>query len=115
MFFVFYVMLEDKGKFQNIDRLLRKRHITTVTMVIQERVGFTEPPTGMSNRKLPGGKARLTSKADSLTAISEPFFFKECVILDISQPNGLHSLLQGCLYLCFINQNLYSQFYICLL
>jgi hypothetical protein len=76
----FNVMLEDKSKFQNIDRLLRKRHIrvTTVTMVIQERVllslGFTEPLTGMSTRKLPGGKARLASKADRLTAICKPIF-----------------------------------------
>jgi hypothetical protein len=32
----------------------------------------TQPLTEMSTRNLPGGKERLTRKADNLTAICEP-------------------------------------------
>jgi hypothetical protein len=35
-------------------------------------LGSTQPLTEMSTRKIPGGKARPTRKADNLIAICEP-------------------------------------------
>jgi hypothetical protein len=35
-------------------------------------LGYTQPLTEMSTRKLPGGKGRPARKADNLTAICEP-------------------------------------------
>jgi hypothetical protein len=35
-------------------------------------LGSTQPLTEMSTRNLPGGKGRLTCKADNLIAIYEP-------------------------------------------
>jgi hypothetical protein len=35
-------------------------------------LGSTQPLTEMSTKNLPGGKGRLTRKADNLTATCEP-------------------------------------------
>jgi hypothetical protein len=39
-------------------------------------LGSTQPLTEMSTRNLHGGKGRPARKADNLTAISEPIFYK---------------------------------------
>jgi hypothetical protein len=46
-------------------------------------VGSTQPLTEMSTRNFPGGKRWLAHKADNLTAISEPIFFRNSGILDV--------------------------------
>jgi hypothetical protein len=38
--------------------------------------GSTQPLTEMGTRNLPGGKGRQERKADNLTAICEPIFYK---------------------------------------
>jgi hypothetical protein len=39
-------------------------------------VGSTQPLTEMSTRNIPGGEGRPALKADNLTAICEPIFYK---------------------------------------
>jgi hypothetical protein len=39
-------------------------------------LGSTEPLTEMSTKNLPGRKGRQARKADNLTAIREPIFYK---------------------------------------
>jgi hypothetical protein len=48
-------------------------------------LGSTQFLAEMNTRNLPGGKARLANKADNLTAICDPIFYK-MRSLDVSQP-----------------------------
>jgi hypothetical protein len=58
-------------------------------------LGSTQPLTEMSTRNLPGGKGRSAHKADNLTAICVSRLSRKCGSHDVSQPYGLHGLLEG--------------------
>jgi hypothetical protein len=64
-------------------------------------LGSTHPLTDMSTRNIPGGKGRPVHKAENLTAICEPIVYK----MWEPNPMGLHSPLQGYLYLYLYHLN----------
>jgi hypothetical protein len=61
------------------------------TMVL----GSTQPLTEMSTRNIPGDKGRPARKADNLTAICEPIFYKNVGASTSHSPMGFHGPLQG--------------------
>jgi hypothetical protein len=58
-------------------------------------LGSTQTLTEMSTRNLHGGKRRPARKADKLTAICGPIFYKVLDLRRLTTPMGLHGLLQG--------------------
>jgi hypothetical protein len=62
-------------------------------------LGSTQPLTEMSIRNLPGVKGQLVRKADKLTAICGLIVEKNVEASTSHNLKGLHSLLQGQLYL----------------
>jgi hypothetical protein len=61
----------------------------------------TQPLKETSTRNISGGEGWLARKADNLTAIYEPIVYKNVGASTSHNPMGLHSPLQGYLYLTF--------------
>jgi hypothetical protein len=57
--------------------------------------GSTQPLTEMNSRNLPVGKGWPARKADNLTAIYEPFVYKNVGASTSHNHMDLHGLLQG--------------------
>jgi hypothetical protein len=58
-------------------------------------LGLTQPLREMSTTNLPGGKGRLVRKADNLTTICELTVYKIWEPRRLTNPMGLHGLLQA--------------------